>query len=151
VRSIPPLLLVVAALAAPADALGAPKKSATTDLMAKKPDPPAPAALPQGKQPVGGALLDSGVNSAVASHRPAFQACLEKATKRRPGRKVSARATLVLTVRPDGRVSDAQLAERGLRHRPLGQCLVRTSYRMSFPAFEGSPMRVDVPLALSAQ
>lgn len=100
---------------------------------------------------MGGALLDSGVNTAVANHRPAFQACLEKSTKRGPRRKVSARATLVLTVRPDGHVADAHLAEAQLRRRPLGQCLVRSSYRMSFPAFEGNPMRVDVPLALTAR
>jgi hypothetical protein len=100
---------------------------------------------------VKGRRLERAVGTTVANHRPAFQACIEKDSKHGPKRRVSARATLLLTVRPDGAVSWARVAERDIRQRPLGRCLVNASRRMTFPPFEGAPMQVNVPLALTAR
>jgi hypothetical protein len=151
VKALLPLLLL-AALLLPERAAGAPRsKKPPLDLMARKPDPPTPSPAASHPRPVKGRRLARGVNQAVENHRPAFQACIEKVAKRGTRRKVSAHATLVLTVRPDGVVSDARVREAYLRQRPLGQCLVDASYRMSFPVFEGKPMRVDLPLALTAE
>lgn len=118
--------------------------------MNKKPDP-TPPVKPRSNAPVKGRHLERAVGTTVENHRPAFQACIENASKRGPKRKLSARATLVLTVRPDGAVSGARVAEKRIRERPLGQCLVDASMRMTFPPFEGAPVQVKVPLALTAR
>ena len=118
------------------------------DLMAAKPDSDPLETGPSAK-PVKGRRLDRAVIRTVEGHRPAFQKCIEVASKQRG--HASARATLVLTVRPDGVVSAAKVAERRVRRRPLGQCLVSASMRMTFPPIDGGPVQVKVPLKLTAQ
>jgi hypothetical protein len=118
------------------------------DLMAAKPDSEPLETGPSAK-PVKGRRLERAVSRTVEGHRPAFQKCIEDASKKRGQAK--ARATLVLTVRPDGVVSKAKVAERSVRGKPLGQCLVNASMRMTFPPIDGGPVEVKVPLRLTAQ
>jgi hypothetical protein len=144
------LLLLPAALSARAGGTSPRQRRAMLDLMHKKPDS-TPPVKPRSNAPVKRRGLEDAVGTTVESHRPAFQACIEKSSKRTARKKVSARATLVLTVRPDGSVTTARVAERHVRERPLGQCLVDASMRMTFPPFEGAPVKVNVPLALTAE
>ena len=144
------LLLLAAALPALAGGASTRQRRAMLDLMHKKPDS-TPPVKPRSSAPVKGRGLERAVGTTVENHRPAFQACIEKVSKRAAKKKVSARATLVLTVRPDGAVSGARVAEKQIRGRPLGQCLVDASMRMTFPPFEGAAVKINVPLALTAQ
>jgi hypothetical protein len=153
VRAFPCILLLSLLLAAPPAraAESSPRqRRAMLDLMKKKPDS-TPPVKPRSNAPVKGRGLERAVGTTVANHRPAFQACIEKASKRNARRKTSARATLKLTVRPDGAVAGARVAERRIRDRPLGVCLVQASMRMTFPPFEGAPVEINVPLELTAQ
>jgi len=118
------------------------------DLMAKKPDS-APIESGNTPGPVRGRKLDRAVSRTVENHRQAFQSCVERSSKQKG--RVHARATLLLTVRSDGVVSDARVQEKKVRAKPLGQCLVDASYRMTFPPFDGPPMQVRVPLSLTAE
>lgn len=118
------------------------------DLMAAKPDSDPLETGPSAK-PVKGRRLERAVTRTVEGHRPAFQKCIEDASKKKG--QASARATLVLTVRSDGVVSKAKVAERSVRKKPLGQCLVNASMRMTFPPIDGGSVQVKVPLSLTAQ
>jgi hypothetical protein len=57
---------------------------------------------------------------------------------------------MLLTVQPDGKVSAASLVEEQVARTELGLCLCETSRRMVFPAFEGDPLEISMPLSLSA-
>jgi hypothetical protein len=144
------LSLALTAPTAPAGSAKTKNRKVMLDLMNKKPDP-TPPVKPRANAPVKGRRLERAVGTTVANHRPAFQACIEKVSKRDAKRKVAARATLVLTVQPDGAVTRARVAEKRIRERPLGQCLVDASMRMTFPPFEGAPMQINVPLTLTAR
>jgi predicted Zn finger-like uncharacterized protein len=122
------------------------------DLLDKKGDA-APAA------PVQVATLDTGksaldaaqVQQTIRDNHGAFAACITKAIKADPKLKVTdRRATLMLTIRPDGVVSGAWIAEADLESSRLGRCLVSAARRVVFPAFQGETIDVAAPLALSA-
>ncbi|MFT3915286.1 MAG: AgmX/PglI C-terminal domain-containing protein [Anaeromyxobacteraceae bacterium] len=132
-----------------ANVAGRNRRVEVLDLMARKADA---APMDTGPVPGGGRArgrsLDHAVSRTVEGHRRAFQSCLERTSK---GPPVRTRATLLLKVRASGAVSDARVVERHVRARPLGQCLVDASYRMTFPAFDGPPLEVRVPLDLQAR
>jgi predicted Zn finger-like uncharacterized protein len=122
------------------------------DLLDKKGDA-APSA------PVQVATLDTGkstldpaqVQQTIRDNHGAFAACITKAIKADPKLKVGGRrATLMLTIRPDGVVSGAWIAEADLESSRLGRCLVAAARRVVFPAFQGGTIDVAAPLALSA-
>jgi hypothetical protein len=113
------------------------------DLMARKPDA-APPGAPYVGAPLKGRELQRGVARTVERQRPAFQACIERDSKGKEAAR--ARATLLLTVRADGVVTDSRVAERSVHGTSLGRCLVGASRRM-----DGAPMQIRVPLQLSAQ
>ena len=121
------------------------------DLMSRKPDADAPdtPGAPGPGGPLKGRPLERDVDRTVKRHRSAFQACIEKASKDKGSAR--ARATLHLTVRADGAVSDARVAEKKVREAPLGQCLADAAQRMSFSPFEGPPLQLKIPLELSAR
>jgi hypothetical protein len=120
------------------------------DLLARKDDvtviPPADEAL-DGAQ---GNLDPDAMGRTVAKNRKAFDACISRALRLDPNLKVAPRATLVLTVQPSGGVAGAFVAEEEVDRTDLGACLSAAARRMVFPAFEGEPVDVAMPLALSA-
>jgi hypothetical protein len=122
------------------------------DLLGRKDDVAQPAA------PVEKLALDTGrgsldraaVERIVEGNGGAFSSCVTRAVKGGAPLPADRRATLLLTVKPDGAVASAWIAEAEIDGAPLGRCLRAAALRMVFPAFDGAPMEVSVPLALSA-
>ena len=80
----------------------------------------------------------------------AFDACISRALRLNPALKLVRRATLVVTIQPSGTVAKAYVAEEEVDRTDLGACLSETARRMVFPAFDGEPVDVAMPLSLSA-
>jgi hypothetical protein len=120
------------------------------DLLAKKDDvtviPDSDEALDSAQ----GNLDPDAVGRTVAKSRKAFDACVAKALRLNPNLSVARRATLVVTVQPNGSVTGAFIAEEEVDRTDLGACLSAAARRMVFPAFEGEPIDVSMPLSLSA-
>ncbi len=120
------------------------------DLLAKKDDvtviPEADETLDSAR----GNLDPDAVGRTVAKNRKAFDACISKALRLNPSMNVARRATLVVTVQPSGAVTGAFIAEEEVDRTDLGACLSAAARRMAFPAFEGEPIDVSMPLSLSA-
>jgi hypothetical protein len=121
------------------------------DLLARKAD-----ATPVGPQEedtvesARSALDPAAAEKVIAANRRAFDACVSKALRLNPDLKLARRATMVITVQPDGRVSDAALAEDHIARSDLGVCLAEAAGRMVFPGFDGEPLEIAMPLSLSA-
>jgi len=86
----------------------------------------------------------------IAANRRAFDDCVSKALRLNPSLKLVRRATMIVTVQPDGRVTKAAIAEEQVERSDLGVCLGEAARRMVFPAFDGDPVDVAMPLSLSA-
>jgi hypothetical protein len=86
----------------------------------------------------------------MGKNRKAFDACISRALRLNPNMKMARRATLVVTVQPNGGVTGAFVAEEEVDRTDLGACLSAAAKRMVFPAFEGEPIDVSMPLSLSA-
>jgi len=85
----------------------------------------------------------------VSANRKAFESCVADAIRRDPGLELTGReVVLVLTVNPTGRVADPTLDDVELDKTDLGACLRSAARLIVFPPFEGSPMKVEVPLTL---
>lgn len=122
------------------------------DLLAKKDDV---AVIPvdddEGAGPSAQSALDPAVAEKVISgHRKAFDACISRALRLKPDLKLARRATLVVTIQPSGVVQRAYIAEEEVERSDLGACIADTALRMVFPAFDGEPVDVAMPLSLSA-
>ncbi len=120
------------------------------DLLAKKDDV---TVIPEGDEAVDagqGGLDPDAVGRTVAKNRKAFDACISRALRLNPNLNVARRATLVVTVQPSGSVTGAFIAEEEVDRTDLGACLSAAARRMVFPAFEGEPIDVSMPLSLSA-
>jgi len=122
------------------------------DLLEKKQDAAPAAPVEKSKLDTARAVLDRGVvEQTIADNQSAFAACVTKAIKVNPRLKVDdQKATLMLTVQPNGTVSSSWIAEAELEKSSLGRCLVAASRRVVFPAFQGDAIDVSAPLALSA-
>jgi hypothetical protein len=96
------------------------------------------------------ALDPAAAEKVIAGNRRAFDACVSKALRLNPDLKLARRATMVITVQPDGRVSEAALAEEQIARSDLGVCLAEAAGRMVFPGFDGEPLDIAMPLSLSA-
>lgn len=120
------------------------------DLLMKKQD--VAVAAPEGDavDTATGGLEAAAVERTVGANRKAFDACVSKALRLNPGLRVSKRATMVVTVQPNGSVTSAFIAEEEVDRTDLGTCLSAAARRMVFPAFDGEPMDVSMPLSLSA-
>lgn len=118
------------------------------DLLNRKKDSAAP------PEPVEALDLDTArsldpaaVERVVAESQGAFSGCISRSA--RPGQEEH--ATLLLTVEATGAVSSAWIAEADVSTSGLGRCLSTAGRRLVFPAFEGPPVDVSVPLLLEAR
>jgi hypothetical protein len=150
--------------AAPAPAPVAPVQRARTprlarddrrllDLLGKKQDVavvPMEADEGAGSGSAKSALDQEAAAKVMGANRKAFDACISRALRLNPSHKLARRATLVVTIQPVGTVSRAYLAEEEVERSELGACLCDTARRMVFPAFDGEPVDVAMPLSLSA-
>lgn len=119
------------------------------DLLAKKDD--AAVVAPEGDAMDAGAagLEPEAVARTVGASRKAFDACVSRALRLNPSLKIARRATLVVTVQPNGSVTGAFIAEEEVDRTDLGACLASAARRMVFPSFEGEALDVSMPLSLS--
>jgi hypothetical protein len=88
------------------------------------------------------------VVESLAARRPAFDACVRDSQQGNPGAGLSGRRlTVTLMVSPSGTVSASSIDDPALENTTLGTCL-RNVLSRPFPAFEGDPLRLVVPLRL---
>jgi hypothetical protein len=88
------------------------------------------------------------VAESLAGRRPAFDACVRDWLRANPGTGLSGhRVTVTLIVSPNGTVGASSIDDPGLESSTLGTCL-RDVLGRPFPAFEGDPLQVVVPLRL---
>jgi len=120
------------------------------DLLAKKDDVAVLAPDGDSVDSAQSALAPEAVERTVAANRKGFDACISRALRMNPNLRVARRATLVVTVQPNGGVAGAFIAEEEVDRTELGACLSATARRMVFPAFDGEPLDVSMPLSLSA-
>jgi hypothetical protein len=85
----------------------------------------------------------------VGANRKAFEACIAEAIGRDPSIELGGRqVVLMLTVNPSGMVASPALDDVETGKTDLGACLKSAAQLMVFPAFEGPPLKVEVPLLL---
>jgi hypothetical protein len=117
----------------------------TLTILAVLGAPPALAAAPTAR-----ASLDpAGLRRAVATQRPAFEACVSRAATQQAARVEGRRVTLRLTLLPTGRVARSALLPRALRGESLGRCLAAAGQRLVVAPFSGAAVDLELPLALS--
>ncbi|MGC3999724.1 MAG: AgmX/PglI C-terminal domain-containing protein [Anaeromyxobacter sp.] len=109
----------------------------------RKADPQLPAATD--------GLDAAAVQQALASQRVHLDDCATRAARGRKGPSTLGEATLRLKVQPSGRVSSAQLADAKVKDRQLRSCLVKAGRQLSFPAFRGPPVDLEIPLDLTVR
>jgi hypothetical protein len=123
------------------------------------PVPARPAAtVAAASPPAPGATATVGPPSAdqiariASANRKAFEACTAEAVRRDPNLDLGGReVVLTLTVNPNGVVAYSTLDDAELAKIDLGTCLKSAAQTMVFPAFEGPPMKVELPLALGGR
>jgi hypothetical protein len=120
------------------------------DLLARKEDAAVVAPEGDAMDTATGGLDADAVARTVGANRKAFDACVSRALRLNPSLRVARRATLVVTVQPNGNVTSAFIAEEEVDRTDLGACLSGAARRMVFPAFDGEAMDVSMPLSLSA-
>lgn len=120
------------------------------DLLARKDDAAVVAPEGDAMDSAAAGLDADAVSRTVAANRKAFDTCVSKALRLNPSLRVAKRATLVVTVQPDGSVTGAFIAEEDVDRSDLGGCLSGAARRMVFPAFDGEATDVSLPLSLSA-
>ncbi len=92
-------------------------------------------------------LSPQDVSRVLASHRNRVTRCLDRELKRGGGLS-SSRITLDFTVRPDGHTDRIQLSQK-VGSGYFQACVTDVVQRMSFPPFQGEPLKISYPLILT--
>lgn len=112
-----------------------------------------PAAAPAPPEPVeeeeAGGPPREEVARVVAQHQPAFQSCIEQELKKNPNFK-GGKVNLMATVGSSGVVKRAEIDRKDINSSDLGECLKNKARRMSFAAFSGDEVELEIPLILTA-
>ena len=98
-------------------------------------------------EPVGGPPKEE-INKVVEATQRAFQFCIEQELKKNPGFK-GGKVRLVATVGSSGVVKKATIDRQDIDQSDLGECLKGRARRMSFSAFSGDDVDLEIPLILS--
>ncbi len=128
----------------------APPAAARKDRNSGAPRAAVATPLPASPQQAGpGKPSNAQLARVLSRNRAGFDACVAEAAGLDPGLDLRGRTvTLVVTVTPTGAVTDPSLDDSRLGP-DLGACLTGVARKMTVPAFDGDPVRVEVPLALS--
>jgi hypothetical protein len=119
-----------------------PKKPAAE---ARKPE--APSAPPAA--PVRTELTSAEVGASIRASARAFDACVAEAARNEPNLQVVGRRMgLYITVNPSGAVTGPHIDDAEVDNSVLGACLKSTARKMVFPAFQGEPFQVRIPMVL---
>lgn len=118
----------------------------------KKKDVGPTAAKPEPKEDhpeaaVGGPPKEE-INKVVEATQRAFQFCIEQELKKNPGFK-GGKVRLVATVGASGVVKKASIDREDIDRSDLGECLKGKAKRMTFSAFQGDDVDLEIPLILS--
>jgi len=139
--------------AAAANGKGGPNDKQLADLYqdGKKKDVGPTAAKPDPKEEhpeaVGGPPKEE-INKVVEATQRAFQFCIEQELKKNPGFK-GGKVRLVATVGASGVVKKASIDREDIDQSDLGECLKGKAKRMTFSAFQGDDVDLEIPLILS--
>ena len=112
---------------------------------------PAPSPEPEAREPepqLPAGLSPEEVQRVVGTGRHAFDVCLREPSRGLDQPIGARQVTLRFTVEPEGRVSYPTIDDVTISGAPLGQCLKAAARGLSFPAFSGDPVKVDVPIAI---
>lgn len=102
------------------------------------------------EQAVHATALDPGVIAkSIAKSSKALQTCIDAELRRHPGFK-GGRVLITARLKPSGIVTAATLHPPEIDGSTVGACLKEKARRIVFPAFEGEPIDVEVPLVLTA-
>jgi hypothetical protein len=119
------------------------------DLLARKDDAAVVAPEGDAMDSAAAGLDADAVARTISENRKAFDSCVSRALRLQPSLHLARRATLVVTVQPNGNVTGAFIAEEEVDRTDLGGCLAAAARRMVFPAFDGEATDVSMPLSLS--
>lgn len=88
------------------------------------------------------------VAATVAARRPEFNACVQEAWRAEPDLFAGdPKLAVVMTVNPNGMVTSPQI-EGPLQGTSFGECLRNVVRNLPFPAFDGEPFLVRIPVVL---
>jgi predicted Zn finger-like uncharacterized protein len=99
------------------------------------------------EETVGGPAKEE-INKVVEATQRAFQFCIEQELKKNPAFK-GGKVRLVATVGASGVVKKATIDREDIDQSDLGECLKGKAKRMSFSAFTGDDVDLEIPLILS--
>jgi predicted Zn finger-like uncharacterized protein len=85
----------------------------------------------------------------IGKNSKAFQTCVETELRRNPGFK-GGKVLITANLKPSGIVIGSSINKPEIDGSTVGACLKEKARRMVFPAFEGDPFDVEIPLVLTA-
>jgi hypothetical protein len=102
-------------------------------------DPPVAAAA---------ALTREVFDKVVVENQPSFKPCVDEVLRRNPKAKLG-KVLISIKIAPSGKVTEASLDRKDAEKSGFGQCLLRASRRIVFPAFQGEPTPGVIPFIAS--
>jgi predicted Zn finger-like uncharacterized protein len=96
----------------------------------------------------GNDLDPKNVAAVVKQNEPAIQDCIEKAAKTGSLPK-GGKQWLVVSVEPNGRVSNARFKDGVTQQSEAGECIVKNARKWKFAAFPGPTTDAEIPLIMS--
>jgi len=124
----------------------------TPDAPTAAAPPPAaasPGAEPEADEPTG--LSQDQIRRALAGGRKGFDACLKDPWRGLDQPVGPRQITLRFTVSPEGTVGYATIDDVTISGAPVGQCLKAAARGLTFPSFQGDPVKVDAPITIPAK
>ncbi|HLL53622.1 MAG TPA: AgmX/PglI C-terminal domain-containing protein [Myxococcaceae bacterium] len=91
---------------------------------------------------------EAEVAKVVDQHQKAFQDCIEAEMKKNPAFR-GGKVKLVATIGSSGVVKKASLDRKEIDGSTLGECIKSRARRMTFSAFSGEDVDLEIPLILS--
>ena len=125
-------------------ALGA---AAGAGAAGREDEPPRPRGADAGVAPRG-RLAASAVQDVVRAHRDELGFCFAWQLHQRPD--LGGRVVMEFEIGPEGRVTEARIADDVLGDETVLRCFVSVTRRMEFPAPEGGSVTVRYPFVLSS-
>jgi len=113
------------------------------------PPPAASPAQPEAGEPEG--LTPEQIQKALRASRKALDDCLRDPWRGLEQPLGARQVTLRLTVAPEGTVNYPTIDDVAISSAPVGQCLKTAARGLTFPSFQGDPVKVDVPINIPAK
>jgi hypothetical protein len=118
---------------------------------APEPAAPPPAPEPAAEPPPARELTQGDIQKVLGSNRKAFDACLKDPWRGTDQPAGARQITVRFTIDPEGTVGYPTIDDVAVSGAPVGQCLKAAAKAMTFPAFQGEPVKVDTPITIPAR